>query len=141
MSDILTVFYKINEPLRPLNSECITSTIGSEKFQRILFWRNIFKSWPREKETTSPQIYSYMVKYLIKFVVNRRWEKLYLFLHLMLKNSWKSDKEWLQENVFSFSLGHDLKILRQNNILWNFSDPIVEVMHSEFSGRNGSLIL
>ena len=85
-----------------------TSTIGSEKFQRILFWRNIFKSWPREKETTSPQIYSYMVKYLIKFVVNRRWEKLYLFLHLMLKNSWKSDKEWLQENV-----------LKINGFIWN----------------------
>ena len=39
--------YKINGPLRPLNSECITSKIGSEKYQkclRILFWRNILKS-------------------------------------------------------------------------------------------------
>jgi hypothetical protein len=66
--------YKINGPLRPLNSECITSTVGSEKFQtflRILFWRNILKSWP------SVHRYSYMVKYLIKFVViNRQWEKL-----------------------------------------------------------------
>ena len=50
--------YEINGPLRPLNSECITS----EKFQiflRILFWRNILKSWPREKETTSPHIYQF----------------------------------------------------------------------------------
>jgi hypothetical protein len=74
--------YKINEPLRPLNSECITSTIGSEKFQKfhwILFWCNILKSWPREKELPVHR-YSYMVKYLIKFVhvviINRRWEKL-----------------------------------------------------------------
>ena len=28
--------YKINEPLRPLNSECTTSTVGSEKFKNIL---------------------------------------------------------------------------------------------------------
>ena len=36
------------------------------------------------------------------------------------------------------------KILRQNNIrriFLKFSDPIVEVMHSEFSGRSGPLIL
>ena len=34
--------------LRPLNSECIASAIGSEKFQkflRILFWGDILKSW------------------------------------------------------------------------------------------------
>ena len=54
--------YKIKGPLRSLYSECITSTIRSEKFQRILFWRNILKSWPREKETTSPQIYSYIIQ-------------------------------------------------------------------------------
>jgi hypothetical protein len=37
---------------------------------------------------------------------------------------------------------HDFKISPQNNIrrnFWNFSDPIVEAMHSEFSGRNRSV--
>jgi hypothetical protein len=34
--------------------------------------------------------------------------KLYVFLHLMLKNEWKSDKEWLQENV-----------LKINGFIWN----------------------
>jgi hypothetical protein len=35
-----------------------------------------------------------------------------------------------------------LKISPQNNIrrnIWNFSDPTVEAMHSEFSGRNRSV--
>ena len=39
--------YTFNGPLRPLNSECITSTIGSETcqiFLRILLWRTILKS-------------------------------------------------------------------------------------------------
>jgi hypothetical protein len=35
-------------------------------------------------------------------------KKLYLFLHLMLKISWKSDKVWLQENV-----------LKINGFIWN----------------------
>ena len=46
--------------------------------------------------------------------------------------------------VISFSFGYDFKILRENNSrrnVWKFSDSIVEIMHSEFSGRYGSLIL
>ena len=46
--------------------------------------------------------------------------------------------------VVSFPLCHNFKILRQNKIrrsVWNFSDPMVEVIHLELSGRNGPLIL
>ena len=46
--------------------------------------------------------------------------------------------------VVSFPLVHNFKILRKNKI-WrsfcNFSDPMVEVIHLELSGRNGPLIL
>jgi len=39
----------------------------------------------------------------IKLYVNYKKKKLYLFLGLMLKISWQSDKEWLQENVLKIS--------------------------------------
>jgi len=44
----------------------------------------------------------------------------------------------------SFPLCHNFKILRQNKIRrrdWNFSDPMVEVIHLELSGCNGPLNL
>jgi hypothetical protein len=44
----------------------------------------------------------------------------------------------------SFPLCHNFKILRQNKFRrsdWNFSDPMVDVIHLELSGRNGPLIL
>jgi hypothetical protein len=37
----------------------------------------------------------------------------------------------------SFKLGHAQNNIRRN--FWNVSDPIVEAMHSEFSGRNRSV--
>jgi hypothetical protein len=39
----------------------------------------------------------------IKLFENYTKKKLYLSLHLMLKISWKSDKEWLQENVLKIN--------------------------------------
>jgi hypothetical protein len=44
----------------------------------------------------------------IKLFENYTKKKLYLFLHLMLNISWKSDNEWLQENV-----------LKINGFIWN----------------------
>ena len=43
----------------------------------------------------------------------------------------------------SFPLCHNFKRLPQNKIRrsdWNFSDPMVDVIHLELSGRNGPLI-
>ena len=64
--------------------------------------------------------------------VNGNYKLNKIFYHVTISVDW-----------FFFYLGQDFKILRQNNIrrnFLNFSDPIVEVMHSEFSGRNGPLI-
>ena len=58
----------------PLNSECITSTIGSEKFQTFIILAQYFEIMTKRKRKLPVHRYSYMVKYLIKFVViiNRR---------------------------------------------------------------------
>jgi len=47
-------------------------------------------------------------------------KKLYLFLHLMLKISWKSDKEWLQE-----------KVLKINGFIWNTKKYIGKYLSGE----------
>ena len=41
--------YKINGPLRPLNSECITSTIGSEKSQTFIILAQYFEIMTKRK--------------------------------------------------------------------------------------------
>jgi hypothetical protein len=83
-----------------LKSECIISTIGSEKFQTFIILAQYFEIMTKRKRKLPVHRYSYMVKYLIKFVViiNRRWEKLiYLKIinlkfcpRFLLNQRWKS---------------------------------------------------
>jgi hypothetical protein len=70
------------------------------KVPNIYYFGPIFWYHDQEKKKLPVHRYSYMVEYVIKFVViiNRRWEKLI----------------YLWTGSF-FSLGHDFKILRQND--------------------------
>jgi hypothetical protein len=62
----------------PLNSECINFNDRVRKVPKIYYFGAIFWNHDQKKMKLPVHRYSYMVKYLIKFVViiNRRWEKL-----------------------------------------------------------------
>jgi hypothetical protein len=49
-----------------------------------------------------------------KLFENYTKKKLYVFLHLMLIISWKSDKEWLQENILKINV--DVKKVKNMKI-------------------------
>ena len=62
----------------PLNSECINFNDRVRKVPKIYYFGAIFWNHDQEKKKLPVHRYSYMLKYLIKFVViiNRRWKKL-----------------------------------------------------------------
>ena len=75
--------YKINGSLRPLNSECITSTIGSEKFQTFIILAQYFEIMTKRKKTTSSQIYQFFSS-----PVNDNYKLNYIFYHVTISVDW-----------------------------------------------------